>query len=174
MRYFYEDIPELHVISAGSLLEFAFGDVKSFPVGRVEYLYLYPLNFREYLGATGKNLLLEELKTVPMRPIAHLGLMQAFHRYAIIGGMPEAIRGDIKQNNLADLPVIYNSIWGTYKKDAEKYSKSETEDVVKNRTAWYYTAIGSGTIRVAHKALIFIKYDHEQGVCRNLLLYKAI
>lgn len=51
LRYFYEEIPQLHVIAAGSLLEFALNKVKSFPVGRVEFLYLYPLNFAEYLSA---------------------------------------------------------------------------------------------------------------------------
>lgn len=51
LRYFYEEFPDLHVIAAGSLLEFAMKKVKSFPVGRVEYLYLHPLNFIEYLGA---------------------------------------------------------------------------------------------------------------------------
>ena len=49
LRYFYEELPELHVIAAGSLLEFALKDIKSFPVGRVEFLYLFPFNFIEYL-----------------------------------------------------------------------------------------------------------------------------
>ena len=55
LRYFYEEIPALHVISAGSLLEFAMQKVHSFPVGRVEFLYLHPLNFQEYLEAHGKT-----------------------------------------------------------------------------------------------------------------------
>ena len=49
LRYFYEEFPDLHVIAAGSLLEFTMKKVKNFPVGRVEYLYLHPLNFEEYL-----------------------------------------------------------------------------------------------------------------------------
>ena len=62
LRYFYEETPELHVIAAGSLLEFALKDVKSFPVGRVEYLFLYPFNFIEYLEAIGHHAGLEQLK----------------------------------------------------------------------------------------------------------------
>lgn len=127
LRYFYEDIPQLHVISAGSLLEFAIRSVQSFPVGRVEFLYLHPLNFREYLEATGKLALLNHLLNVPVKPVAEALLMQAFHRYAIIGGMPEVVKTDIRQNNLSDLPRIYESIWGTYKNDVEKYTSNDTE-----------------------------------------------
>src|SRR5690606_36434691 len=64
LRYFYEEIPELHVICAGSLLEFAMKEVRSFPVGRVEFLYLYPLNFQEYLKASGNQELLKYLLSV--------------------------------------------------------------------------------------------------------------
>ncbi|MEZ2446191.1 ATP-binding protein [Chitinophaga sp. RCC_12] len=127
LRYFYEELPELHVISAGSLLEFAMQKVPSFPVGRVEFLYLHPLNFQEYLEAIGKQALLEHLHTVPVRAVAHKLLMDTFHRYAIIGGMPEVIKMDVQQQNLSDLPRIYESIWGTYKSDVEKYTSNDTE-----------------------------------------------
>lgn len=60
LRYFYEEIPELHVIGAGSLLEFAMKEVKSFPVGRVQFLYLHPMNFPEYLEAIGQSAALEQ------------------------------------------------------------------------------------------------------------------
>lgn len=127
LRYFHEEIPALHVISAGSLLEFAMKEVSSFPVGRVEYLYLYPLNFREYLVATGKEALLEQLQQIPLKPAAHGLLMDAFHRYAIIGGMPEVVKTDIRQNSLTDLTRVYASIWETYKNDVEKYTTNDTE-----------------------------------------------
>ncbi|TKC57164.1 ATP-binding protein [Pedobacter hiemivivus] len=127
LRYFYEELPELHVISAGSLLEFAMQKVQSFPVGRVEFLYLHPLNFQEYLEAVGKQELLGYLQSVPIKPVAHKLLMDAFHRYAIIGGMPEIIKMDVQQQSLSDLPRIYESIWGTYKNDVEKYTSNDTE-----------------------------------------------
>jgi len=127
LRYFYEELPELHVVSAGSLLEFAMQKVKSFPVGRVEFLYLHPLNFQEYLEAVGKQELLGYLQSVPIKPVAHKLLMNAFHRYAIIGGMPEVIKIDVQQQSLSDLPRIYESIWGTYKNDVEKYTSNDTE-----------------------------------------------
>ncbi|MFC3560161.1 ATP-binding protein [Pedobacter jamesrossensis] len=127
LRYFYEEIPDLHVISAGSLLEFAMRHVQSFPVGRVEFVYLHPLNFQEYLNAVGKGQLLSQLKIVPVNNIAHQLLMDEFNRYAIVGGMPEVVKTDAKQNKLSDLPKIYESIWGTYKNDVEKYTSNQTE-----------------------------------------------
>ncbi|MHB1921984.1 MAG: ATP-binding protein [Chitinophagaceae bacterium] len=127
LRYFYEEIPALHVISAGSLLEFAMQKVHSFPVGRVEFLFLHPLNFPEYLEASSKQALLEQLKEVPVKAFAHQSLMDAFHRYAIIGGMPEVIKTDVEKHSLSDLSIIYESIWGTYKNDVEKYGSNDTE-----------------------------------------------
>src|SRR6185312_6611972 len=127
LRYFYEEIPELHVISAGSLLEFAMQKVHSFPVGRVQFLYLHPLNFQEYLEATGKQALLKQLQQVPVKAFAHQTLMDAFHRYAIIGGMQEVIKTDVERHSLSDLQMIYESIWGTYKNDVEKYTSNGTE-----------------------------------------------
>ncbi|TVZ26054.1 hypothetical protein JM83_1000 [Gillisia sp. Hel_I_86] len=127
LRYFYEDRPKLHVIAAGSLLEFAIKDVISFPVGRIQYLYLYPLNFAEYLKALKHEKAFDQLNTIPVKPFAHSTLMNLFHRYAIIGGMPEVIKADLKNKNLADLPKIYESIWGTYKNDVEKYTSNSTE-----------------------------------------------
>ena len=127
LRFFYEELPSLHVISAGSLLEFAIKEVKSFPVGRVEFLYLYPLNFIEYLGAVNRPGLTEQLKLMPVRPAAHKILMEAFHRYAIIGGMPEIVKTDIEKNSLFDLTKVYESIWSTYKNDVEKYTTNDSE-----------------------------------------------
>lgn len=127
LRFFYEEMPALHIISAGSLLEFAIQRVKNFPVGRVEFLYLHPMNFEEYLEAIGREAIIEQLKMVPVKPAAHQVLMDQFHRYAIIGGMPEIIKTDIDKNNLADLTRIYESIWGTYKNDVEKYTTSDNE-----------------------------------------------
>jgi len=127
LRYFYEDRPQLHVIAAGSLLEFAIKDVKSFPVGRIEYLYLNPLNFAEYLKALGHESAFDQLNSIPVKPFAHIALMDLFHRYAIIGGMPEVVKADLKTKSLADLPKVYESIWGTYRDDVEKYTSNATE-----------------------------------------------
>ena len=127
LRYFYEEVPGLHVVAAGSLLEFAMKEVESFPVGRVEFLYLYPLNFAEYLQAINHTMVFKQMTSVPVSPIAHKILLGLFHRYAIIGGMPEVVKRDIGDGNLANLPKVYESIWGTYKEDVEKYTSNTTE-----------------------------------------------
>ena len=127
LRYFFEDVPDLNVIAAGSLLEFAMKDVESFPVDRIEYLYLYPLNFSEYLEAIEHKTALEQLNTIPVKPVAHKVLLDLFHRYAIVGGMPEIVKVDIQNKSLAKLPKFYESIWGTYKNDVEKYASGASE-----------------------------------------------
>jgi predicted AAA+ superfamily ATPase len=127
LRYFYEEFPKLHVIAAGSLLEFAMRKVDSFPVGRVEFRYLYPLNFKEYLRATSNNVILEHLEKVPIKPVAHNILLKLFNQYAIIGGMPEIIKVYLNTQSISDLPKVYESIWETYKNDVEKYTTNNTE-----------------------------------------------
>ena len=127
LRYFYEDLPELHVVAAGSLLEFALREVKKFPVGRIEYLYLHPFNFSEFLYASGYDRALEELGQVPMTHYSHEILLDLFNTYTIIGGMPEVIVTYLKNKSVADLPSVYESIWTTYKNDIENYARNNKE-----------------------------------------------
>lgn len=127
LRYFYEEIPELHVIAAGSLLEHVMGDVSSYPVGRVDYLYLSPLNFLEYIAAKRHDIALEQIHQVPIKPTAHATLHELFHEYAIIGGMPEVVSTYLNTKSVADLPKVYESIWATYKDDIKKYAANTSE-----------------------------------------------
>lgn len=141
LRYFYEEFPSLSVIAAGSLLEFALREVKSFPVGRVEYLYVHPLNFVEYLEALDHQTALQQLNKIPIEPYAHNVLLSIFNRYAIIGGMPEVIGEYLETGSITELPKVYESIWGTYVNDVEKYASNDTErKVIKHimRTAPLY------------------------------------
>ena len=124
LRYFYEDVPELDVISAGSLLEHVMTQVRSFPVGRVEFLYLQPLNFYEYLGALGHAQAQDALCEVSLPDYAHQTMMTLFHEYAMVGGMPAVVNQYLKTKALSDLPPIYESIWDTYKEDVLKYAKN--------------------------------------------------
>ncbi len=127
LRYFYEELPDLPVIAAGSLLEFAMSRVSSFPVGRVEYLYLHPLNFPEYLEAIDHQAALKQLQEVPVKPFAHTTLLDLFHAYAIVGGMPEVVQTYVAQGSMVPLPSVYESIWGSYQNDVEKYARNDTE-----------------------------------------------
>jgi len=127
LRYFFEEFPQLHVIAAGSLLEFALKNVPSFPVGRVEQIVLHPLDFDEFLLATGNQNALAELDNIPVKNYAHEILIELFHLYAIIGGMPEVIKKYIEEGSVINLGDVYRNIWQSYRDDIEKYASNPTE-----------------------------------------------
>lgn len=126
LRYFYEEIPELAVITAGSLLEFAIKDIQHFPVGRIEYAYLHPFSFDEYLAALGYTDLLSAYHTSPLASYAHSTLLQKFNEYTITGGMPEIVQRLGSEAAISDLVRTYESIWTTYQEDILKYSTNES------------------------------------------------
>ncbi len=130
LRYFAEDLPDLHVISAGSLLEFSIKLVNSFPVGRVQFLNMFPMNFREFLMALGKKSALATLDTVPISATAHETLMSYFHKYAIVGGMPEVVKKYAETGSYASLQQIYEGIWAAYRDDVRKYAQNPGEERV--------------------------------------------
>lgn len=130
LRYFYEEIPYLHVIAAGSLLEHALTRVPSFPVGRVQYLYVFPMNFEEFLLAHRMDTLVERLGSVPISPVAHQVAMEWFHRYALVGGMPEVVLRNTQQTAINSLNPIYESIWASYQDDVPKYAQNTNEEKV--------------------------------------------
>ena len=126
LRYFKEELPELHVIGAGSLLEFALkGDDFSFPVGRVEFRYLFPLSFKEFLKARGEETLLHELeKTTPEEPISsfiHLHALSCLRDYFQVGGMPQAVTALIQTESPLEWKKTQQMILDTYQSDFGKY-----------------------------------------------------
>ncbi|MCF0216699.1 MAG: ATP-binding protein [Fibrobacteraceae bacterium] len=128
LRYFYEEIPDLFVISAGSLLEVMMDRHKiSFPVGRVEYRYLFPLNFEEFLMALGEKSLLKFYREKEIPALAHHKLDSLFNLYSFIGGMPEVVARYVDTRNIPDLSPVYNNLLTAYKDDATKYAKSVDE-----------------------------------------------
>ena len=127
LRYFYEEFPEIHVISAGSLLEFTINKIPSFPVGRVEQMALHPFDFEEFLMAIGHTEAIKQFQTVPINGFAHEVLLSLFHQYTIIGGMPEVIKKYVEDKNYSNLNLIYNNLWQGYKDDVEKYAQNNTE-----------------------------------------------
>lgn len=127
LRYFHEELPHVHVIAAGSLLEIALHDQHiGFPVGRVQQQFLYPLSFREFLIALGATEAVNAFDTIPVKPYAVNGLMDFFHRYALIGGMPEVVAGYVKKNDVTALNGIYESLLVSYQDDAAKYARNAT------------------------------------------------
>jgi uncharacterized protein len=127
LRYFYEERPDIYVVAAGSLLEFALRKTPNFPVGRIDYLYLHPLNFIEFLGAIGNSAALEVINTKPIPVFAHTILLNLFHEYLIIGGMPEVVKNYVETKNISQLTKTYKNLWQAYKDDVIKYSSKEMD-----------------------------------------------
>jgi predicted AAA+ superfamily ATPase len=126
LRYFYEEYPQLSVIAAGSLLEFALGEVKSFPVGRVEFLYLYPLCFEEFLGALGKTPAQQAYNQIPVPAYAVDELQKLYNAFCLLGGMPEVVARYCEDETFLNTRDVYESIWQTYQSDVEKYGSNPT------------------------------------------------
>ncbi len=123
LRYFYEEMPELHVVAAGSLLEFALEE-SSFPVGRVQFLNLYPLCFGEYLEAIGNGAAATAVLGNPaeISPAVHELLREELKRYFFIGGMPAAVKAYLENQSLRDAFEVQQEIAESYRMDFAKYT----------------------------------------------------
>ncbi|MBI5100027.1 MAG: ATP-binding protein [Nitrospirae bacterium] len=127
LRYFYEEMPDLHVVAAGSLLEVKMkAEGFSFPVGRVEYCYMYPVTFEEFLSATGETEMISYINSIKhdssIPPEIHTTLMKKYHEYLLVGGMPEAVAGYAETKSLIDVDPVYESILTGFKDDVLKYA----------------------------------------------------
>ena len=127
LRYFYESEPGIAVIAAGSMLETLFNKNISFPVGRDEYKVMRPVSFPEFLAAIGETAALEQVKKVPVATFAHNKLLQLFHSYAIIGGMPEIVNHYAQHKDLTALGPVYDSLITSYLDDVEKYASTTSQ-----------------------------------------------
>jgi len=127
LRYFHEEMPGLHVISAGSLLEFALEELPSLGVGRIRSLFMYPMSFAEYLNAIGSTALADKIAASsvenPMPEPLHKHCLNHLMRFIAIGGMPEVVASHATgaslhecQQILADLLLTYNDDFAKYKK----------------------------------------------------------
>lgn len=127
LRYFYEESPDIHIIAAGSLLETLIDTHVSFPVGRVEYLYMYPLSFYEFLNAIGEKSAALMLTQQDIPHFAHDKLLELFHLYTMLGGMPEVIESYAQYRDLVRLTPIYEGLLFSYEDDVEKYAKDSSQ-----------------------------------------------
>ena len=125
LRYFYEQMPELHVVAAGSLLEFAFGEI-SIPVGRVQYLQMYPMTFYEYLLAIGKEPMAEHTLISPAtvaEPIQKM-ILNELRSYFFVGGMPECVKTYRDSSSMVEVFGVQSEILDSYRDDFSKYKPS--------------------------------------------------
>lgn len=157
MRYFFEEMPELHVMAAGSLLEVKIKkEGFSFPVGRVEYCYMYPVTLYEFLEAVGDTVTLDYIKNADLNSSVpgeiHEVLLKKYYEYLIVGGMPEVVAEYVESRSFIDLDPIYESILTGFRDDVYKY--------VSEAKAPYLQHVVEQAPKYAGKA---IKYENFGG-----------
>lgn len=126
LRYFYEKMPHIHVIAAGSLLETMINREVSFPVGRVEYMALRPCSFYEFLGAIGETTMQERLQNVSVGELLHSKMISLFNKYVLVGGMPQAVAEYAENSDIVAIEGVYQSLLAGYADDVEKYKSGES------------------------------------------------
>jgi len=125
MRYFYESAKDIYVISAGSLLERVMEpDKPAFPVGRVQYLFMYPLTFEEFLAATGEEKAAAYYHQIPSPEFARPKLIKLFHKYTLVGGMPEIVERHTQKADLVSLSEVYEGLLASFQEDVGKYARN--------------------------------------------------
>ena len=143
LRFFYEQMPEIPVITAGSLLETIFDNKLSFPVGRVEFMVVRPVSFIEFLEAIGEKQALTQLKTIPLKKFAHDKLLNLFHTYALIGGMPEIVKEYAETKDITSLSNLYDSLIVSYIDDVEKYAHTNNQvQIIRHVIKASYVEVG--------------------------------
>ena len=124
LRFFYEKMPEVPVIAAGSLLDFALEEIQ-FPVGRVKFAELHPMSFAEYIAASGNDLLAAVVSGVPkeLSDSVHAKLLEELRLYSIVGGLPECVKTRIEGGSLLDVRSVQNDLIIAFEQDFAKYPK---------------------------------------------------
>ena len=139
LRYFYEEMPELHVIAAGSLLEFVLNGKKQkdkidFPVGRIRSLFMYPFSFREFIKGCGQGRLceyLDQLNHETEENMMHDKLLEWYKTFLVVGGMPEAVKKYNETGSLLACQDVHRDILLNYMDDFGKYSADVPADIIR-------------------------------------------
>ena len=144
LRYFYEDMPHIHVIAAGSLLESLIDNKQiSFPVGRVEYMAIRPCSFNEFLGAFSETELKNAQHNAEIPRAAHEKTNSLFNSYTLIGGMPEAVSNYSKNRDIVSIQRIYETLITGYRDDVEKYARNDSaKNIIRHilSVGWMYAS----------------------------------
>ncbi len=137
--FFKENYPELHVVAAGSLLEFALNEMPSYGVGRVRSVFMYPMSFKEFLLARGKDTWIEEIAksdwTHPLDSIIHSRLVSEFRSFLMVGGMPASVSAWIETQDYSICQDEQNDIQQSYYDDFAKYAKKVDPQILRNTLA---------------------------------------
>jgi len=136
LRYFLEKMPKLHVIGAGSLIEFALhAEEFRMPVGRVQSVYMYPMSFAEFLTAVGEDRLLNHIHTVDlqtgMEQVFSIRLENLFRQYLLVGGMPRVVKAFEDKILMEELQRLQSGLIRTYIDDFAKYASTAKHKYLK-------------------------------------------
>ena len=138
LKYFQEELPEYKIIAAGSLLGVSVGMHESFPVGKVNFLTLYPLSFEEFLNAFDEEMLAEKIaaktEISPIPEVFHNKLLTLLKKYLFLGGMPEVLQSYLNTNDILLSRKIQNEILEAYQRDFSKYATNS--EAVKLSELW--------------------------------------
>ena len=127
LKYFCEKAPEYHVAVAGSLLGITLHEGTSFPVGKVDMLYMYPMDFEEFLLAMGKEQLVELLRSnswTVLTPLRGM-LTELLRQYYFVGGMPEAVKAYVERGDIWEVRSIHSKIIDAYRNDMSKHAPKQ-------------------------------------------------
>lgn len=175
LRYFFEEIPDLHIVASGSLLEFALSEI-SFPVGRVQFYDMFPLNFYEFLLACGKKQAAHQIISEPklLSQIVHEFLLTELKNYFFVGGMPECVKIFSKTASIRGCSEVHAEIINSLRMDFAKYSShvdknclnSALIEVARNvgkQTKYVSLAQGynNATLKKAYQALLMARLIHQ-------------
>lgn len=127
LRFFYEQYNELHVIAAGSLLEFTLSEIPSYGVGRIRSMFIYPFSFDEFLSAIGEEELLKVKNiashSTPLSEPLHEKLNTLLKQFLVLGGMPEVVMNYAERKDINECQKVLNDLIISYKTDFAKYKK---------------------------------------------------
>ena len=131
LRFFYEDYPELHVIAAGSLLEFALEELPSFGVGRISSMYMYPFSFSEFMLACGEERLWNHIcQSSPEKPphsVFHEKTIDMLKKFLVVGGMPEVVAKFVENKDILACQKTLNDLINSLRADFVKYKQRTPE-----------------------------------------------
>lgn len=153
--FFKENYPELHVIAAGSLLEFSLNEMPSYGVGRIRSIFMYPMSFKEFLMARNKDLWIEAIAradwTHPVEEILHSRIVSEFRSFLMVGGMPASVSAWIETQDYSACQDEQNDIQQSYYDDFAKYSKKVDPQLLRNTL--------SAVARQSGKKFVYSKVD---------------
>ena len=187
LKYFCEQTPEYYIVAAGSLLGVATNREKySFPVGKVNELYMFPLDFEEFLWALGYDKLSNEIKNhyaknEAMPEAMHNVALELYKKYFIVGGMPAAVNTFIKTDSFLKVQIIQNDILNEYVADMAKYADTTTSikiracydsipaQLAKENTKFQYKVVQrGGTATIFGEAIEWLNLAHITLKCQRL------